>query len=129
DSLYSAYLEDAFDVADELRLTLGTKLEHNVYTGFEWQPSARVGWSQASHFVWAAVSRTVRTPSAVDRDLALTVATSATLPVFVRVLGNSAFDTERAVVYEGGYRFRRSSALLVELTAFRTRYPNLGSID
>jgi iron complex outermembrane receptor protein len=131
DNVYSAFLEDTIEVVpDRLRLSLGTKLERNDYSGFEWQPSGRLGWSPADkHFLWAAVSRTVRTPSRVDHDLALTVATNASAPVFFRVLGNAAFETERAVVYEAGYRFRLSDRLLLDLAAFRNHYPNLGSIE
>src|SRR5690606_25294459 len=45
--LYSAFIQDEIALAeDRLRLVLGTKLQHNVYTGFEWQPSARLAWMQ-----------------------------------------------------------------------------------
>ena len=44
--VFSALLQDEFTlVKDRLRLTLGTKVEHNDYTGFEMQPSARLLWT------------------------------------------------------------------------------------
>src|SRR4029077_20860900 len=53
---------------DRLHLTLGTKIEHNDYTGVEFQPSGRMAWTLTPrHMVWGAISRAVRTPSQVDR--------------------------------------------------------------
>ncbi|HEU0105634.1 MAG TPA: TonB-dependent receptor, partial [Vicinamibacteria bacterium] len=131
DDLFSAFVEDSLEVApDRLQLTLGTKLEWNDYSGFEWQPSARVGWSlHADHFFWGALSRTVRTPSRLDHDLAITVAASATTPIFFRVLGTPSFEAERAVVYEAGYRYRLGDRALLDLAAFHNHYPNLSSIE
>ena len=34
-SLYSAFLQDEVMLAETLHLTVGTKIEHNDYTGFE----------------------------------------------------------------------------------------------
>jgi iron complex outermembrane receptor protein len=64
-NLYSAFLQDQFTLVDRLLwLTLGTKYEHNDFTGNEWQPSARLLWKPAeAQSVWAAVARAVRTPS------------------------------------------------------------------
>jgi len=54
---------------DRLRLTLGTKIEHNDYTGVEVQPSGRVAWTLTQRqMLWGAISRAVRTPSRIDRD-------------------------------------------------------------
>jgi len=131
DALYNAFVEDSIEVVpDRVQLTLGSKFERNDYSGFEWQPSARLGWSpRADHFFWGAVSRTVRTPSRLDRDLAVTVAASASAPVFIRVLGTPTFESERAVVYEAGYRFRLGDRALLDLAAFHNHYPNLSSIE
>ena len=57
-------------IPDRLRLTLGTKLEHNDFTGFELQPGARISWTPHDrHSFWAAISRAVRTPSRTERSL------------------------------------------------------------
>jgi outer membrane receptor protein involved in Fe transport len=52
--LFSAFLQD--DIAllrDELTLTLGSKLEHNDFTGFEAQPTAKLLWRPVSgHSLW-----------------------------------------------------------------------------
>ena len=45
-------------VPDRLALILGTKLEHNNFTGVEVQPGARLLWTPASRqTLWAAASR------------------------------------------------------------------------
>lgn len=69
-SIFSAFIQDTIALwEDQWSLILGCKVEHNDYTGFEVQPSARLLWTPNDrHTVWAAVSRAVRTPSRVERD-------------------------------------------------------------
>ena len=68
-NLYSAFVQDEIKLADELALTVGTKIEHNDYTGAEVQPNVRLRWDVTSQqMLWGAVSRAVRAPSRVDRD-------------------------------------------------------------
>jgi iron complex outermembrane receptor protein len=68
DQLFSAFVQDQIELVDDrLWLTLGSKFEHNDYTGFELQPSARLGWTlDARNKLWASISRAVRTPSRGD---------------------------------------------------------------
>jgi iron complex outermembrane recepter protein len=69
-SLYNGFLQDEIMLAGNLYLTLGSKLEHNDYTGYEVEPSARLQWNlDPKSLIWAAVSRAVRTPSRYDHDL------------------------------------------------------------
>ena len=81
-------------------LTLGTKLEHNDFSGFEVQPSVRLAWTpRDDHTLWAAVSRAVRVPTRFERDIAIDVSDPAGNPV-VRLLGNDDFDAEELIAYE-----------------------------
>ena len=66
---FSGFVQDEVALGtDRVRLTLGTKVEHNDYTGVELQPSSRLAWTLSSRqMLWGAVSRAVRTPSQVDR--------------------------------------------------------------
>src|SRR5690606_23733586 len=58
------FAQDEIHFSDTLQLTLGAKVEHNVYTHFEFLPNARVAWRFApSHTLWASVSRAVRAPA------------------------------------------------------------------
>ncbi len=68
--LFSAFVQDQADlIPEQLRLTAGIKIEHNDFTGWEWQPSVRMIWTpHPDHRLWAAVSRAVRTPSRGEED-------------------------------------------------------------
>ena len=69
-NLFSGFVQDEISLREDLALTLGTKLEHNDYTGFEIraQRPPAVGCHERQS-LWAAVSRAVRTPSRIDRDI------------------------------------------------------------
>ena len=47
DQLYSGFIQDQVSLGQSVRLTLGTKLEHNDFSGFEVQPSIRAAWNLA----------------------------------------------------------------------------------
>jgi len=63
DHLVSGFIQDQIAlIHDRLMLTLGSKFEHNSFSGFEAQPNARLVYSpNAWNRVWTAVSRAVRT--------------------------------------------------------------------
>jgi iron complex outermembrane receptor protein len=124
-SLYSGFVQDEIALRKDLSLTLGTKLEHNDYTGFEVEPSVRLQWNLADRqMLWAAVSRAVRTPSRVDRDV------SEPAPAFPPVIlaGNPDFTSEKLVAYELGYRAQFGSGLSGSLSAFYNDYDDLRSL-
>jgi iron complex outermembrane receptor protein len=131
DRLFSAFVQDEVPlVKDRLRLTLGSKLEHNDYSGFEVQPSIRLLWVlREGQVAWAAVSRAVRTPSRVEHDLSLTAALSPASPTFAQVLGDAKFVSEKVVAYEAGYRLQATRRVLVDVAAFYNRYEDLLSVE
>jgi iron complex outermembrane receptor protein len=105
---------------DRLHLTLGSKYEHNDYTGSEVQPSARLSWQvHERHFLWAAVSRAVRTPARLDRDLFFPAS-----PPFL-LEGGPDFDSETVVAYELGYRTQPHRRVSLALTLFYNEYDHL----
>ncbi|HTR00479.1 MAG TPA: TonB-dependent receptor, partial [Candidatus Acidoferrum sp.] len=100
------YLQDEFPLAANLKLTTGLKLEWNDYTGMEYLPTLRLGWTvSANDFLWAAASRAVRAPSRYDRDVYF-----PQNPPYI-VAGGPNFVSEVAKVYEVGYRGLIGSAL------------------
>ncbi len=122
--LLNVFVQDDFQVHDRLRLTLGAKAEYNDYTGIEFLPNLRLAWDVApNHLLWTAASRSVRTPSRVDRDFF-----SPGLPPFV-ISGGSNFDSEIAEVYELGYRAQPMTELSYSVTLFRHNFDRLRSID
>jgi len=50
-TLYSGFLQDEIMLARRVYLTIGSKLEHNGYTGFEFEPSARVAMESQVHTI------------------------------------------------------------------------------
>ncbi len=49
---------------DAVRVLIGSKFEHNDFSGYEAQPSIRADWQlRPDHNVWAGVLRAVRTPT------------------------------------------------------------------
>jgi iron complex outermembrane receptor protein len=65
ESLLSAFIQDDITLIDNrLHWVIGSKFEHNGYTGFEVQPNTRLIWTPSTtQSVWGAISRSVRTPS------------------------------------------------------------------
>ena len=124
--LFSAFLQDEITLLPQrLRLTLGSKLEHNDYSGFEFQPSARLAWTPDDwQTIWGAVSRAVRSPSRIDRDLY--AASSPTLPG--GVAGGANFDSEKLIAYELGYRVRPLARLTLSLAGFYNDYTDIRSL-
>ena len=127
--LFSGFVQDEIAlVRDRLRLVVGTKLEHNDFSGFEVQPSTRLAWTpDARHTLWGAVSRAVRSPSRIDVDYHLPV--TPLPPDQPSVAGGPNFDSEKVVAYELGYRVQPGARLSLSLAAFYNRYDDLYSVE
>jgi iron complex outermembrane recepter protein len=127
ESLYSTFVQNQIALLrNQLWLTLGSKFEHNIYTGWENEPSARLLWTPSSQqSIWAAVTRAVRTPSRIDDDLQLTQVDPTAIPIFVCVCDNGKFQSEKLLGYETGYRRLITSKFYVDLAAFHNKYNDL----
>ena len=126
DTLYSAFLQDEINLAaDALWLTLGSKYEHNDYTGSEWQPSAKLLWKPAArHSLWTSVARAVRTPATVEQFGRVTMGVFPTPQGIgtVAFAGNPEFDSEILWAYEAGYRWQANDTLSFDLALFYNDY-------
>jgi iron complex outermembrane receptor protein len=113
---------------DRLKLSFGSKVQHNVFTGFEVQPDARLAFMpNETNTVWAAVSRAVRTPSRFDKDYFLPL---YPVPDSVpSVQGGPDFISETLIAYELGYRVRPCRNLSLSLATFFNSYDNLYSVE
>lgn len=113
-------------VPDTWYLTLGTKVEHNHYSGIEHQPNIRLEWlpDEAQTF-WASVSRAVRTPSRLERDV--TFITNNTGANITTLISNDNFDSEELIAYEAGYRRQITPDLTVDIALFVNDYDKLPS--
>jgi len=126
--LFSCFIQDEIALfEDKFKLTLGTKVEHNDYTGVEIQPSIRLLWKvNAGNNIWTAVSRAVRTPSRIE-DNSQIVLTPLPTPPFsmISAHGNSELEAEEVIAYEAGYRYSPGSNFSVDIALFYNDYENL----
>src|SRR6059036_3382849 len=121
---FTGFVQDEIAlVPNRVQVTVGTKIEHNDYTGFEIQPSGRVSWRPGSSgTLWAAISRALRTPSRIDRELFA----PAKPPYFLA--GGPDFHSEEELAYELGYRYQRGT-LGLSVATFYSRYHGLRSVE
>ncbi len=135
--LYSAFIQvEQTLIPDRLRATLGAKLEHNSYTGFEFQPNIRILLTHSKeHSVWASVSRAVRTPSRYQSDVRFLAAVMPTAPRLMYVapfpmtamyyLGNQDSKSEDLIAAELGYRVQITDRFNLDIASFYHFYKNL----
>lgn len=116
----SLFAQDEFTLTERLRLTLGARIEHNDYTGAEYLPNARLAWKWADNqLLWAALSRTVRAPSRLDRDTYV-----PGQPPYL-LAGGTGMRSETAEVAELGYRGQPSADTALSATLFQANYHHL----
>lgn len=119
EQLYSAFVQDEITLGRSFRLTLGTKLEHNDYSGFEFQPTLRLAFMpREAETAWLAVSKAVRTPSRVEFDVTKSNGINPNQPLFVRLIGDGNFRPERVIAYEAGYRRQLGKQVYFDFAAF-----------
>jgi iron complex outermembrane receptor protein len=129
DTLLSGFVQDRIRLSESLELTLGTKLEHNDFSGFEVQPSVRLAWTISPRQTsWSAVSRAVRVPTRFERDVSIDVTDPAVDPV-LRLLGSDEFDSERLIAYEAGHRWQALDNLAFDLALFYNDYDRIASLE
>jgi len=137
-NLYNIFLQDQIAIVpDRLFLTLGSKLEHNDFTGFEVEPGARLLWTpDKQNSVWASVSRATETPSLADTDLRLLAqrfevpnGSGGTVPAEATVMGNPEHDSEKLVAYEAGYRMQPTKRVSIDLSVYYNNYTSLESLE
>ncbi|HYK19402.1 MAG TPA: TonB-dependent receptor [Pyrinomonadaceae bacterium] len=121
----NGFLQDEITfLKDRLHLTFGTKVEHNDYSGAEVQPSVRAIWKMDRRQVlWGAISRAVRTPSRIDRELFIPAQ-----PPFL-LAGGPDFKSENALEYELGYRTHAHDRVSFSVSGFYNKYTDLRSIE
>lgn len=129
------YITSAF-VQDEIALVpgrwtliAGSKFSVNNYTGFEYQPNARLLWTpDPRHTVWAAVSRAVRIPSRADDSLRINQPQPGGAAI-TALIGNDGFDAEDLLAFEMGYRVQPHPTVWVDVAGFVNLYDNLRSFE
>ena len=113
----SGFVQDSFYIEpDLLKMIIGTKIESNAFTGFEYQPNARLVWTpNEKNAFWGAASRAVRTPTRLEDN--------AALPGIANI--NPDLDSEELISLEVGLRHIFNKDLFVEVAGFANKYDNL----
>lgn len=132
-NIFSTFLQNEFQVVpDRFSATAGVKVEHNDFTGFEFQPSVRMAFEPAERqTLWAAVSRAVRTPSEVEgRDAVLVPigppeSGPGGNPVLPVVVSDGDLSAEILWAYEVGYRVQPTRRVSLDFAAFYNVYRDI----
>jgi iron complex outermembrane receptor protein len=118
--VYNMFAQDRFSLSPELSLIAGVKLERSSFVGWQLLPNVRLAFQPNPRtLLWAAVSRAVRTPSRIDRDLQF-------LPF---VAPSTQFDSEKLTAFEAGYRGQPASWLSFSVNLFFNNYKDLRTTE
>ncbi len=131
-NLYSTFIQDEISLQDNLHLTLGTKLEHNDFSGFEYQPGIRLALGlSASQTLWGSVSRAVRMPARGEQDVMLRLVPPPSADPGIPVVadGDDGYDSEVLTAYELGYRLNHDNIWSVDVAVFYNDYDKLRTLD
>ena len=127
DHVHTGFVQDEIQFASNVSLTVGTKLTHNNFSGFDLQPSARALWFPDSRqSLWIGITRAVTTPSDLEEHFLLQGAADHTI---IQVLGNKHFKSEDVIGYEAGYRLQGSERFYLDLSTFWNEYSQLQSFS
>lgn len=122
--LANFFVQDSIALSPALKLTLGAKIEHNSYTGTEFQPNARLAWKlNDKSLLWSSISRAVRTPSRIDAEFFI----PGNAPFLLA--GNPNFESEELTAYEVGYRAEPAANASFSVSAFYNDYDELRSVE
>ena len=131
---FNVFVMDKITLSDAATLSIGSKFEHNDFTGNEVQPGVRFGYELSEKsFTWASVSRAVRTPNRLDQDVAIFCPPPTGFPGVCAPgrfrIGNPDFDSETVLAYEAGWRKRVGSRASLDLSLFFNDYDDLRSTE
>ncbi len=133
--IFNAFVQDKISFAGgRVKWTIGSKFEHNDFTGFEVQPGTRLGWVVDERwFTWSALSRAVRTPNRLDHNIAIFCPPPDGLPPFcgpgVFPIGSPGFESETLTALEWGLRYTDHATWSADLALFLNRYDKLRTTE
>lgn len=117
--IYNVFAQDRFALSPSLSLTAGIKAEETSFTGLELLPNLRLAWHPNERtLLWAAVSRAVRTPSRIDRELEAP-------PILI----GSDFQSEKLIAFEAGYRGQPIASTTLSVSLFYNLYDDVRTTE
>lgn len=139
DHLFSAFILDEVTLSDgRLHLSIGSKFEHNDYTGLEYQPSLRLLCRpRPNHSLWAAVSRAVRTPTRIEHDAHIIggvippddPVNPVEVPIRVELQGSRQMRSTELLAWEAGYRADLPRFASLDIAGFYHVYDDLRTVE
>jgi iron complex outermembrane recepter protein len=127
--LYGVFGQDEISLLpNRLKLTLGSKIEHNYYSGFAVQPDFRMTWlSSERTSTWIAISRASESSSRTDSDVRtndnVSLAADGTITL-ASSFGTEHLPPENVIAYELGSRWEPDNRLSFDLATFYDHYTN-----
>ena len=130
DQVYTGFIQDEVFLGEAFSLTIGSKLLHSSFSGFNVEPSVRLLWAHSDRqSIWGAVTRAVRTPSDIEDTLTQTVLLGSAPPTFSVTGGDGKFTSETMVGYEAGYRNLVTPNVFIDIASFYNCYDHLLSTE
>ncbi|HEU0134116.1 MAG TPA: TonB-dependent receptor, partial [Allosphingosinicella sp.] len=118
--ILNGFVQDRIALTRKLDLVAGLKLERSTFSGVQVLPNLRLAWRPSDRATWwAAVSRAVRTPSRIDRQL-----------VFLPLLAEATnFESEKLVAIEAGYRGQPGPSTALSVSLFYNLYDDIRTTE
>jgi iron complex outermembrane receptor protein len=132
--VFNVFVQDELALSNSVRLTVGSKLEHDTFAGWGVLPSARMMWNvdPTRQRAWAAVSRARRTPGAAYRGMRIyygAIPGADGTPIVFGLVGNPRLRAEELLELEAGYRVQLGASASIDIAAFRGDYNHSTTIE
>lgn len=127
--LYGLFGQDELTlIPNKLKLTFGSKLEHNFYSGFSLQPNVRVIWLATERSsLWGAISRASESSSRTDADVrtndSVNLDPNGTV-VLSSTFGTAHLPPENVDAFETGFRLQPKRIITLDIASFYNQYSN-----
>lgn len=130
-NIYNIFANNKYSIiANKVFFTLGSKFEHNNYTGYEIQPSAKISWLPTEkQTLWASISKAVRTPSVAENYVSLVDSPYPKTGGLVKNIGNQNIKSEKLISYELGHRIRPKTNFFLDNVIFYNNYRDIRSFE
>ena len=123
-TLGNVFVHDTIALGSTVDLSLGIKGEHDSFSGWNLLPDVRLHWQPTdATMVWAAASRSVRSPTPFDRQVV------ERLGDVVYLTGNPGFDPEQVDTFELGVRSHPSPRVTYSASIFYNVYEDLRTVE
>ena len=132
--IFSSFVQDEIALLpNRLLLNIGTRFEHNDYSGSSLQPSSRLAWRlNPAQMVWFGISHADRSPARSDADVRVNYAVfpgPQGLTTIVGLLPNRTPKDGELTAFEAGHRGALGGRLSIDSTVFFNRYQRLTSVE